>query len=197
MSTTPLKGYEYTFFNTTSPSPGVAHVEINRPSKLNAFSEPVWLEFGKLFDQISADSDIRAVVLTASGEKAFTAGLDVQAASQSDNAVFGEKGKGDVARRAKGLRAHIEEFQSSIAAVERCEKRKFYCSCFARAGELTTGLYSCHLCLPRRCHWSSHRHRLLHRHPPRRLQHPLLCQRSRHRHPRRYRHPSPPAQDRR
>lgn len=124
MSATPLKGYDFTYFNATSPSPGVAHIEINRPSKLNAFSEPVWLEFGRLFNQLSGDSDIRAVVLTASGEKAFTAGLDVQAASAGDNAVFGESGKGDVARRAKGLRYHIEEFQGCVSAVEKCEKRK-------------------------------------------------------------------------
>jgi len=122
MSETPLKGYSYTYFNTTSPSTGVAHVEINRPSKLNAFSEPVWLEFGKLFDQLSADSDVRVIVLTASGEKAFTAGLDVQAASAGDNKVFGENGNMDVARRAKGLRYHIEEFQGCISAAERCEK---------------------------------------------------------------------------
>ena len=124
MSGTPLKGYSYTYFNTTSPSTGVAHVEINRPSKLNAFSEPVWLEFGKLFDQLSADSDVRVIVLTASGEKAFTAGLDVQAASAGDNKVFGENGNMDVARRAKGLRYHIEEFQGCIGAAERCEKRE-------------------------------------------------------------------------
>lgn len=130
MAATTLKGYDFTYFNITSPSPGVAHVEINRPSKLNAFSEPVWLEFGRVFDQLSADSDIRVVVLSASGEKAFTAGLDVQAASAGDSAVFGESGKGDVARRAKGLRYHIEEFQGCVSAVERCEKREFgsfYC----------------------------------------------------------------------
>jgi delta(3,5)-delta(2,4)-dienoyl-CoA isomerase len=130
MAATPLKGYDYTYFNTTSPSPGVAHVEINRPSKLNAFSEPVWLELGRLFDQLSVDADIRVVLLTASGERAFTAGLDVQAASAGDSAVFGESGKGDVdvARKAKGLRHHIEEFQGCVSAVERCAKRELFIS---------------------------------------------------------------------
>ena len=118
----PIPAYShYEHLVVSSPSPLVAHVEINRPRRLNAFSQAVWLEFGRVFAQLSADSKVRAVVLSGAGERAFTAGLDVQAASE-DGIVRG--GAGDVARRAKLLRPHIEEFQGAIGAMEKCEKRR-------------------------------------------------------------------------
>ncbi|EHK25508.1 uncharacterized protein TRIVIDRAFT_167760 [Trichoderma virens Gv29-8] len=79
----------------------------------------MWLEFGRVFQQLSADADVRAVVLSGAGDKAFTAGLDVQSASQDSTLMSDQK---DPARKAKGMRAQIEEFQSSIGAMEKCEK---------------------------------------------------------------------------
>lgn len=112
---------KYKNFVVSAPSAGVAHVEINRPKKLNAFARDVWLEFGQVFEQLSADSDVRAVVLSGAGDKAFTAGLDVVDSS----GMFEQKGLSrDVARRAKALRATIEEFQVCVGAMEKCEKRK-------------------------------------------------------------------------
>ncbi|CAG9999334.1 unnamed protein product [Clonostachys byssicola] len=110
---------KYKNFVVSAPSAGVAHVEINRPKKLNAFARDVWLEFGAVFEQLSADADVRAVVLSGAGDKAFTAGLDVV-----DSAgMFEQKGLSrDVARRAKALRATIEEFQVCVGAMEKCEK---------------------------------------------------------------------------
>lgn len=122
-SPTPLPAYSsYKHMLVTSPAPFVAHVEINRPRKLNAFSQPVWLEFGSVFRQLSSDADVRAIVLSGAGDRAFTVGLDVQAAAE-DSVLKGE-GQ-DAARKAKGLRSHIEEFQDCIGAAEKCEKRKF------------------------------------------------------------------------
>lgn len=116
----PLAAYSaYKFFTVTSPKPFVAHVQIQRPDKLNAFSEVMWLEFGRVFQQLSADADVRAVVLSGAGDKAFTAGLDVQSASQDSTLMSDQK---DPARKAKGMRAQIEEFQASIGAMEKCEK---------------------------------------------------------------------------
>ncbi|PTB54799.1 hypothetical protein M431DRAFT_85218 [Trichoderma harzianum CBS 226.95] len=79
----------------------------------------MWLEFGRVFQQLSADADVRAVVLSGAGDKAFTAGLDVQSASQDSTLMSDQK---DPARKAKGMRAQIEEFQASIGAMEKCEK---------------------------------------------------------------------------
>ncbi|AEO62457.1 uncharacterized protein THITE_2106645 [Thermothielavioides terrestris NRRL 8126] len=114
------------YFRVTTPAPFVAHVEIHRPAKLNTFIEAMWLELRRVFRQLSGDADVRAVVLSGAGERAFTAGLDVTAASESGlllSPAAGEAGSGeDGARRAARLRRHIAEMQECISAVERCEK---------------------------------------------------------------------------
>lgn len=112
-------------FRVTSPAPFIAHIEINRPAKLNAFFEPMWLEMGRAFRQLSVDPDVRAVVLSGAGDRAFTAGLDVQAASQNPALTGG--GGPDPARGAAYIRRHIAEFQECVSALEKCEKRKACC----------------------------------------------------------------------
>lgn len=75
------------------------------------------------------------IILTAKGEKAFTAGLDVSVAAKEGplSLVFGEGGKGDggidggidgkdVARKAWELRRHIKEIQKPVSEIEGCEK---------------------------------------------------------------------------
>ncbi|KAK4195970.1 ClpP/crotonase-like domain-containing protein [Triangularia verruculosa] len=111
---------KYQYFLTSSPAPYVAHVQINRPTKLNAFKEAMWLELRSLFQQLSSDPDVRAVVLSGAGDKAFTAGLDVTEASQ--NGLLTPESNLDGARKAAKLRRHIQEFQECISAVEKCEK---------------------------------------------------------------------------
>ncbi|KAL8682027.1 MAG: hypothetical protein Q9186_001903 [Xanthomendoza sp. 1 TL-2023] len=71
------------YFNLTYPLPYVAHVEINRPEKLNAFIEPMWLHLPHLFSHLSSSPSVRAIILSGAGPKAFTAGLDILAASTS------------------------------------------------------------------------------------------------------------------
>ncbi|KAI1107070.1 ClpP/crotonase [Jackrogersella minutella] len=117
-----LKRYsEFKFFLVTSPSEYVAHVEINRPSKLNAFTEQMWIEVGYIFVKLSQDPEVRAVVLSASGDRAFTAGLDVQAASQGG--LVGSTGEQlDGARQATKHRHQILQFQDCISQIEKCEK---------------------------------------------------------------------------
>ncbi|KAH8796667.1 ClpP/crotonase-like domain-containing protein [Hyaloscypha finlandica] len=112
----------YQYFLVDRPLPYVAHVQINRPSKLNSFFEAMWLEFKTVFDTLSHDPEIRAVILSGAGDRAFTAGLDVQAASQAGILQQQEGKTEDVARKAVGIKRHVEEFQNSISSVEKCEK---------------------------------------------------------------------------
>ncbi|PSS20483.1 hypothetical protein M430DRAFT_50144 [Amorphotheca resinae ATCC 22711] len=105
-------------FLVSTPQPYIAHVEINRPSKMNAFFEAMWLELKQIIDALSTDPDIRVVVLSGAGPKAFTAGLDVEAASQS--VLF--NGSSDPARNAVAIRRYVQEFQDAISSIERCEK---------------------------------------------------------------------------
>jgi len=56
---------------------GVGTVTINRPQSLNALNEEVYRELYELFEEIEADEDVRVVIITGSGDKAFVAGADV------------------------------------------------------------------------------------------------------------------------
>jgi Delta3,5-Delta2,4-dienoyl-CoA isomerase len=111
-------GFEY--FNVTFPAEYVAQVEVDRPKKLNAFTEAMFHSIGAIFDRLSHDPDVRAIILTGNGDRAFTAGLDVQAASEGG--TVGQRSTGDVARKATQIRRHIQEIQDCVTAVEKCEK---------------------------------------------------------------------------
>jgi delta(3,5)-delta(2,4)-dienoyl-CoA isomerase len=129
----PLSAYAgYSHFLVTSPSPSshpfVAHVEINRPAKLNAFHEAMWHELRRVFRQLSSDPDVRAVVLSGAGDRAFTAGLDVTAASEGGVLASADAEGLDGARKAARLRRYVADFQECISAVEKCEKRTFFIS---------------------------------------------------------------------
>lgn len=125
----PMPEYaDFKHFLVSSPAEYVAHVEINRPQKLNAFFEAMWLELARIFDKLSHDPAVRAVVLSGAGDRAFTAGLDVQATSLDAN-MSGS----DTARSATSMRRHIDEFQECITRVEKCEKRECFGSAAAES----------------------------------------------------------------
>jgi enoyl-CoA hydratase/carnithine racemase len=61
----------------TSPE-GVATVTLNRPEVLNAFNARMLDEFEQLWAEVRDDDGIRAVVLAAAGDRAFSTGVDVK-----------------------------------------------------------------------------------------------------------------------
>jgi enoyl-CoA hydratase/carnithine racemase len=56
---------------------GVMTVTLNRPEVLNAFNNAMLEEFSKLWAQVRSDDSVRAVVLAAAGDRAFSTGVDV------------------------------------------------------------------------------------------------------------------------
>ena len=55
----------------------IATITINRPEKMNAFTGTMIREMTDAFDRIDADDDVRAVVVTGAGDRAFCAGADL------------------------------------------------------------------------------------------------------------------------
>jgi 2-(1,2-epoxy-1,2-dihydrophenyl)acetyl-CoA isomerase len=55
----------------------VALITLNRPEKLNALSFPLMEELDHSLTGYEADDDIKAVILTGAGERAFSAGADI------------------------------------------------------------------------------------------------------------------------
>lgn len=63
----------------------VATITLNRPDKLNAFTGQMMFELIDAFDQVDADDDVRAVIVTGAG-RGFCAGADLAAGGDSFNA---------------------------------------------------------------------------------------------------------------
>ena len=58
-------------------SGAVAFVTVNRPKVMNALNAQTLRELAAAFDEVEADSAVRCLVVTGSGEKAFVAGADI------------------------------------------------------------------------------------------------------------------------
>jgi enoyl-CoA hydratase len=56
---------------------GIGTVTLNRPDKLNALNSTVYKELYDVFEAIENDPEVRVVILTGAGERAFCAGSDV------------------------------------------------------------------------------------------------------------------------
>ncbi|MGL2965343.1 enoyl-CoA hydratase/isomerase family protein [Flavobacterium sp. XGLA_31] len=56
---------------------GIGFVTINRPSKLNALNKATIQELHNAFESLDNNVDIRAIIVTGEGEKAFVAGADI------------------------------------------------------------------------------------------------------------------------
>ncbi|OJD29181.1 enoyl-hydratase isomerase family protein [Diplodia corticola] len=192
--------YKYEYFNVTFPREYVAHVEINRPEKLNAFVEHfplqqsictpavkdkkneiplttptplhtirpnpqnravkrlpqekrksphnlttspapprMWLNLSTIITRLSTSPNVRCILLTGAGPRAFTAGLDVQAASTSgvlatsqapldvqaastSGVLATSQAPLDAARKALHNIHHITTFQACVSTLETCPK---------------------------------------------------------------------------
>lgn len=55
----------------------IATVTLNRPDKLNALTKPMWGRLGEAMNALSAENDLRCVVVRGAGDKAFAPGNDI------------------------------------------------------------------------------------------------------------------------
>ncbi len=57
----------------------IAHIQLNRPEKLNAIDRDMLVELGEFVEQLERDDQARVVVIRALGERAFCVGADIHA----------------------------------------------------------------------------------------------------------------------
>ena len=55
----------------------IATITINRPTKLNALNKATIQELHNAFKTLEKDNEVRVIIITGSGEKAFVAGADI------------------------------------------------------------------------------------------------------------------------
>ena len=72
-----------------------ATVVLNAPARLNALSRASWIELGARMRELSADPDLRCVILRGAGTKAFGAGADIAEfpavrANSAQGKIYGE-----------------------------------------------------------------------------------------------------------
>ncbi len=81
----------------------VARVTIDRPERHNAMSFQVMSELGEAFAAAKADDDVRVVVLTGTGDRAFCAGADLGGIGSNAGATRMHEARGGPAALFKAL----------------------------------------------------------------------------------------------
>ena len=61
----------------------IATITLHRPEKMNAFTDTMMNEIIAALDLTDADDDVRAVIVTGAGDRAFCAGADLSAGEQT------------------------------------------------------------------------------------------------------------------
>ncbi|TVY80498.1 Delta(3,5)-Delta(2,4)-dienoyl-CoA isomerase, partial [Lachnellula suecica] len=119
----------YKHFLVDKPAPFVAHVQLNRPGKINAFF--ILLTSTQRGNVARIQDRLRQPLLRLRcpshhtlrrGERGFCAGLDVQHASTDGILKQVARVSNDTARRYIGIKRHVQEFQDCVSSVEKCEK---------------------------------------------------------------------------
>jgi enoyl-CoA hydratase len=84
---------------------------INRPDKLNALNKNVFTDLNKALDEIESNAEIKSVIITGSGAKAFVAGADIS----EFNALNKDEARA-LAKRGQDTFARIENSSKPIVA---------------------------------------------------------------------------------
>jgi len=91
----------------------VALLTLNRPGKLNALNYDLIDRLMALLDRIEADDDLRAVILTGAGDRAFSAGADIAGFAESVRSGQAAALR-DFVRRGQRMTARIETFPKPV-----------------------------------------------------------------------------------
>ena len=91
---------------------GIALITVNRPDKLNALNSTVLSELDDAASHIQEDQDVRVVILTGAGEKAFVAGADIKEL-HTLNRTAGE----ELSRRGQEVFSRYENLSKPVIAL--------------------------------------------------------------------------------
>lgn len=90
----------------------IATITLHRPEVLHALDATMFDEIERAIQQLAGDDEVRVILITGSGDRAFAAGADIRALTETD-AVSG--------------RAVSERGQQVFLGIERCSKPVIAC----------------------------------------------------------------------
>lgn len=96
----------------------VARVTLTGPGKGNAMGPDFWRELPEIFTRLDADPEVRAIVLTGSGDH-FSYGLDLQAMGGLLGAMMSDRA---FAAARTEFHDELTRMQASVTAVADCRK---------------------------------------------------------------------------
>jgi enoyl-CoA hydratase/carnithine racemase len=98
----------------TGPLDSIAVLTLDRPEALNAIDNALLAALHDALDQLEADADLRGILITGTGDRAFSAGMDLrERAGFSDDDLRAQR------ERIVSLIARVHELPvATIAAVE-------------------------------------------------------------------------------
>lgn len=91
---------------------GILQITIDRPSKLNALNKATIEELHAAFEDAKEDEEVKVIILTGNGEKAFIAGADISEFSDFSP----EEGKMLAAEGQKQLFDYVANFPKPVIA---------------------------------------------------------------------------------
>jgi enoyl-CoA hydratase/carnithine racemase len=98
-----------------SAADGVGVVTFNNPAKRNAMSIEMWDGLGSALIELRDDPDVRVVIMTGAGDKAFMSGADI---SQFEKNRHNAQASEEYSRRSDATRAVLADYpKPSIACI--------------------------------------------------------------------------------
>lgn len=86
----------------------IVTIVLNNPDKRNALTKPAWQKLGDVVEDLSADNDLRCIIIRGAGEAAFAAGADISEFPSDRSTAAQARAYGDVVTRA-------------VKAIEECQ----------------------------------------------------------------------------
>ncbi|WP_315778042.1 MULTISPECIES: crotonase/enoyl-CoA hydratase family protein [unclassified Bradyrhizobium] len=93
----------------------IAMITLNRPQRLNALSYALIDRLTAALDRIETDAGVRAVILTGAGQRAFSAGADIDEFTASVRQGRAAALR-DFVRRGQAMTARLEAFRKPVVA---------------------------------------------------------------------------------
>jgi enoyl-CoA hydratase/carnithine racemase len=94
----------------------IATIVLNKPDKMNAMDKSMWQGLTDAFAELSADDELRCVVLRGAGGKAFSAGADIEEFRTSRANAVQAAAYGEMTHRAMHAIAHSKH--PTLAVIE-------------------------------------------------------------------------------